>query len=94
MTGGFSEYHLKNLTSTVEVKSFSSRVKKKVIREQKHCQYVDTVTQRKCESQWFVQVDHKQSLWAGGDNSIKNAQVLCSHHNKMKYRKEAGIQLR
>lgn len=77
--------------STVEVKGFSQRTKKLVLARQKCCQYVDPVTRKQCQSRWFLQVDHRQSLWAQGDNSLSNAQILCGRHNRMKYHQEAGI---
>ncbi|MEK2688311.1 HNH endonuclease [Bdellovibrio sp. GT3] len=67
--------------------------KKRVLSTQSGCQFVDPVTGHKCQSKWKVQIDHKQSLWAGGGNDVMNLQQLCAGHNKLKYRNEAGIRL-
>ncbi|WP_413294929.1 HNH endonuclease [Bdellovibrio sp. HCB185ZH] len=55
------------------------------------CQYVDHKTGRRCHSTWKLQLDHKQSRWAGGSDDIQNLQWLCAGHNKLKYRQETGL---
>ncbi|WP_413560322.1 HNH endonuclease [Bdellovibrio sp. HCB209] len=55
------------------------------------CEYVDPSTGRRCRSTWKLEIDHKQSRWAGGNDDSENLQFLCSGHNKMKYRLEAGL---
>ncbi len=55
------------------------------------CQYVDSITGQRCRSTWKLQIDHKQSRWAGGDDNPQNLQWLCAGHNKLKYRQEAGL---
>lgn len=89
--------------STLEVKSrgeqqirnavgpFTPRLRKIALQSQPGCQFVDPLTKRQCRSRWFLQIDHKQSRWAGGQSVLANAQVLCASHNREKYRKEAGI---
>lgn len=75
-------------------RSFSSPPWKKVAHgKQSCCQYKDPTTGRVCESKWFLQVDHKQPQWAFGSNDPGNLQILCAAHNRLKYRKEAGISL-
>lgn len=71
--------------------AFTQRTKKIILRQHEHCTHIDPVTHKECRSQWFLQVDHRQSVWAEGDGSIENAQVLCAVHNRQKYQKEAGI---
>ena len=72
---------------------FSARTKKVMLKQHQSCQHKDSESGKECGSRWFLQVDHKQSRWAGGDNVLQNAQVLCAQHNNLKYRKEAGIRL-
>lgn len=81
----------RNSAATVAAKTLSTSLKKKVVSQDKCCQYKSPITGKLCGNKWFHQVDHKQSLWAEGKNEIKNLQVLCAQHNKLKYRKEAGI---
>ncbi|WP_413587377.1 HNH endonuclease [Bdellovibrio sp. HCB274] len=64
---------------------------KRIRKQQGCCQYVDKKTGHRCKSVWKLQIDHKQSQWAGGDNSQENLQILCAAHNRMKYDREAGI---
>lgn len=61
---------------------------KKTILNKGHCQYIDPITQNKCGSQKFLQVDHIYPLWAGGGNERSNLQVLCGQHNRHKYNRE------
>ncbi len=79
-------------TATVAVKKTPSlKVVKQLRNRQQCCQYIDPDTGRRCESKWFSQVDHKQSRWAGGGHQVENLQILCAGHNKLRYRKEAGL---
>jgi hypothetical protein len=55
------------------------------------CNYQDTVTGRRCGSLYFLQVDHKQAVWAGGGRDLANLQALCAQHNSRKYREESRI---
>lgn len=41
-----------------------------------------------CNSKFQLQIDHKQSIWAGGTNEPENLQLLCGVHNREKYRRE------
>ncbi len=70
---------------------FSTQIKKKMLNQFSSCQYRDPKSGKLCGSTWFLQVDHKHSRWAGGNNGIENATVLCSRHNNLKYRKEAQL---
>ncbi len=71
---------------------FSIKIKKKMLNRFSSCQYRDPKSDKLCGSNWFLQVDHKHSRWAGGNNELENATVLCSQHNNLKYRKEAYLQ--
>jgi hypothetical protein len=55
------------------------------------CQFKDPKTGRVCGAKTFLQIDHKQPRWAGGTDNPENLTVLCSAHNRYKYRQEAGI---
>ncbi|WP_413587624.1 HNH endonuclease [Bdellovibrio sp. HCB274] len=84
-------------TATVAARAISRRpsltVAKQIRTGQKCCQYVDPKTGKRCHSTWQLQVDHKQSYWAGGNHQPENLQLLCAGHNKMKYRTESGLRL-
>lgn len=62
---------------------------RKALLSQKHsCEYFDPLTEKKCGSQRFLQIDHIHPRWAGGTNELSNLQVLCASHNKFKYSQE------
>ena len=79
--------------NTEATKGFPLGIKKKILSRHSSCQYRDPKSDKLCGSTWFLQIDHKHSLWAGGNNELKNATVLCSQHNNLKYRKEAQIKV-
>ncbi len=81
--------HIKHNTETT--KGFPLGIKKKILARHSSCQYRDQKSDKLCGSTWFLQIDHKHSRWAGGNNEVKNATVLCSRHNNLKYRKEVQI---
>lgn len=81
-------------TATVAVKILTTSAKRVVHGTHMCCQYKDPVSGRICNSKWFLQIDHKQSRWAGGQHDIENLQVLCGQHNRLKYRHETGVKLR
>lgn len=70
---------------------FTARQRKLILAQKPTCEHVDPVSHLKCNSTWFLQIDHKHSQWAGGVSQLSNAQVLCAAHNRQKYRKEAGL---
>lgn len=72
-------------------KNFTPRQRKILLSATDRCQFQDPVTHKQCGSLWFLQIDHKQSKWAGGLNTLDNAQVLCAQHNRQKYEREARI---
>ncbi len=74
-------------------KGFPLGIKKQILSRHLSCQYRDPKSDKLCGSTWFLQIDHKHSRWAGGNNELKNATVLCSRHNNLKYRKEAQIKV-
>jgi 5-methylcytosine-specific restriction endonuclease McrA len=66
-------------------------ISKQIFRRDQYCQYRDNKSGRKCASKWQLQIDHIKPVWAGGDNSLSNLQLLCAGHNQNKYKKQAGI---
>ncbi len=62
------------------------RVKKSVFEKQAFCQYKDPASGRICASTRFLQIDHIQSVSAGGGNEHENLQTLCGQHNRFKYK--------
>jgi 5-methylcytosine-specific restriction endonuclease McrA len=69
---------------------FTPQMKKMILNRQRTCQHVDPETGRKCQSNWYLQVDHIIPVWAGGLATFENAQVLCGVHNRLKYQRQAG----
>lgn len=91
-----STMHLKELypnkemskTLRVKRKPIKASLKKSILHEQACCQFKDPESGKICASTRFLQIDHIQSLSAGGGNEQENLQVLCSQHNRYKYQKE------
>ncbi len=67
-----------------------AQVRRSVHQRDGVCQWVSD-NGKKCQSHFQLQVDHKTSRRAGGSDELNNLQLLCSVHNQLKYRKEAGI---
>ncbi|MBO9667626.1 MAG: HNH endonuclease, partial [Bdellovibrio sp.] len=72
-------------------KPLRNSVKKIVLNHDKCCQFKDRSTGKICGSTRFLQVDHRQAVWAGGSNDLQNLQILCSQHNQHKYRQESFL---
>ncbi|MBO9668089.1 MAG: HNH endonuclease, partial [Bdellovibrio sp.] len=72
-------------------KPLRTSVKKIVLNHDKCCQFKDRKTGKICGSTRFLQVDHRQAVWAGGSNDLQNLQILCSRHNQHKYRQESFL---
>lgn len=82
--GSQSQFHM-------ELKPFTARQRKLVLAAQKCCQQNDAKSGKACVSNWQLQVDHIIPLWAGGQSTLENAQVLCGVHNRRKYQTQAGV---
>ena len=65
-------------------------LRKTIFSKDQCCQFKDPLTNKICGSVRFLEIDHIQPVWAGGDNSGSNLRILCSQHNKFKYAKESG----
>ncbi|HWU44888.1 MAG TPA: HNH endonuclease signature motif containing protein [Bdellovibrio sp.] len=85
-------------TKSKILKTLTPKTRQEIFRRDRCCQYVDKNTGRRCESTFLLQVDHKiprwVTRWTAADHSTMNLQLLCGEHNKMKYRREAGIRNR
>jgi 5-methylcytosine-specific restriction endonuclease McrA len=65
-------------------------VRRVVFKKQKCCQHKNS-DGHICGSTFQLQIDHIMPIWAGGGSEIENLQVLCGVHNRLKYKKEAGL---
>lgn len=72
-------------------KSLTPKMKREILNRNTGCEFHDPISGQKCQSHFALEIDHKIPRWAGGDHSKENLQVLCSSHNKLKYKKEAQI---
>jgi hypothetical protein len=55
------------------------------------CQYKDKTTGRICGTKLNLQIDHIKPIWAGGQSTIENLQLLCANHNRYRYRQQARL---
>ncbi len=81
----------KRLTSPGLRKAIKPNLRKTIFKNDRCCQFKDPLTNKICGSVRFLEIDHIQPIWAGGDNSADNLRILCSQHNKFKYVKESGL---
>lgn len=81
-----------NLSAAYVRRSIKPNLRKSVFARDKCCQYRDPISHKMCGATQFLEIDHLQPVWAGGNNNPENLQVLCSQHNIYKYKKEAGLQ--
>ncbi len=56
-------------------------------RDQGKCSFIDSASQRKCGSQYFVQLDHITPVAFGGKSTIQNLRLLCAGQNQNQWRK-------
>ncbi|MBY0384309.1 HNH endonuclease [bacterium] len=69
-------------------KSIRPNLRKSIFQEQPCCQYKDPESGKICGSTRFLQIDHIQSVSAGGGNGRENLQILCAQHNRFKFNTE------
>lgn len=72
-----------------QLRPVSSGIKKSLLSLRSCCEYKDAKTGKQCFSKKFLEVDHIQPVWAGGDSSLENLRILCSQHNKYFYQKQS-----
>ena len=72
-------------------KAIRPNLRKTIFEKDQCCQFKDPLTNKICGSVRFLEIDHIQPIWTGGDNSADNLRILCSQHNKFKYAKESGL---
>jgi len=54
------------------------------------CEYIDTISGRRCQSKFGLERDHIIPLAKGGSNDIKNLRLLCRTHNQLMARRHYG----
>ncbi len=62
-------------------KSVPKKLRRYIIQRAKTCEYVDPVTQQRCNSTHNLQVDHVIPKAKGGTNQLSNLRCLCRQHN-------------
>lgn len=45
------------------------------------CEFVSSVSGRRCDSKHFLEIDHKHPVALGGGDDLENLRVLCRSHN-------------
>lgn len=51
------------------------------------CEYVDPKTHKKCQSRFYLEIDHIHPVALGGAEDIKNFRVFCRTHNGLAARR-------
>lgn len=90
------KYTKKTQSNTKEVEvtdreHIPAEIVRQVFQRDVCCKHKSPNAEKECSSKWMLQVDHIVPIWAGGDNSFENLQLLCAIHNQAKYKKEANI---
>lgn len=67
-------------------KTISMSVKKEILKNQNSCQFISPITGKVCNSKQFLEFDHIKPQWAGGSHNAQNLRLLCSNHNKHRYK--------
>jgi 5-methylcytosine-specific restriction endonuclease McrA len=60
-------------------------------RDQRQCQYRDPKTHKQCEAKFYLQTEHIVPFAKGGANELKNLQLLCPTHNRLRAIEQYGI---
>jgi hypothetical protein len=78
---------------TASAGRFVPAIKKQLLNKEACCQFVDSLTGRKCGSVLRLELEHIMPRWAGGNDQVHNLTILCPQHNKFRYREQAQIQV-
>ncbi len=57
-----------------------------IFQRDQHCQWRDPSTGKLCGSRFQLQIDHRVPVHAGGRSDPINLQILCSVHNRRKFK--------
>ncbi len=60
-------------------------------RDQGRCQYIDSKSKKKCESQFALQIDHVHPYSLGGPTKPDNLRLLCRAHNGFLAKEAFGL---
>jgi len=82
------EAALNQTISNYKRKPIPLAIKRAVFQRDQDCQWRDPITNRKCGSRFQLEMDHLKPVCEGGEDHIKNLQLLCDVHNRIKWRKE------
>ena len=69
----------------------TTNIREVKVRDGHQCQFVDSLTGRKCSARFHLQVDHVKPFAKGGDSSLKNLRILCVNHNKLHAIRQFGL---
>jgi hypothetical protein len=47
------------------------------------CEYIDPLTNKRCEATHYLELDHIMPFALGGPTTTENLRLLCSNHNKL-----------
>lgn len=86
----------KQIKNTQNKRYIPQKIRTEIFQRDQSCQWVSLklVEGRElkhiCGSKFQLQVDHIEPIWQDGKSEKENLQLLCSTHNKLKYRQEKG----
>jgi hypothetical protein len=91
--GSASEPHFASASASAKnTEPLPASVRNQIIRRDDGCcTYNDLITDKRCGSRSFVEVDHIVPRALGGSNDQSNLRLLCRAHNIMTSRKVFGV---
>ncbi len=78
------------MQSKITNKSITLTLRKFIFQKYSCCQYKSHATGQICGSKYKLEIEHLNPRWAGGGNDPNNLTILCSNHNKFKYKQQKG----
>ncbi len=67
-------------------RSFSQQFRDQALRRAGYqCEFVSQVSRKRCESRWFLQLDHVVPWSLGGQSTLENCRVVCGAHNRAEW---------